>query len=481
MIRMLSVAVAMLLVATTAGSADDQVRDLLFRDALQARAAADEVNAKTYSPRNYEHGSDAFADATRDLDQNRPLDRVRAGLAEAQQSFNSAAETAVAAQQELAALIKLRDAANSVNAGLHDTSTWQAAERKFRDAILEFERGDQRLAQRRASEAEEPYRQAELTAIKAAYLNDARRLIEQAGKARADRYAPRTLSLARNLLAEAEKELSENRYDTDRPRDLARQAQYEARHALYLAGVISEATRDQRDPEALILAGEEPLRQIAAAADLNARFDQGYAPTTQLLIEHIRDLQTSNRQLEQDLYERVAQVDVLERQLSSLEQQLGGVSEQRKELEIQLARQARERERFARIESMFTADQAEVLRSGGNVIIRVVGTSFPVGKATIEPSAFSLLSTLMNAIRVFPDAQIAIEGHTDSYGSDATNMALSQQRADAVRAYLMANMNIDTSRLSATGYGETRPIANNETREGRARNRRIDVVIRPPR
>jgi outer membrane protein OmpA-like peptidoglycan-associated protein len=72
-----------------------------------------------------------------------------------------------------------------------------------------------------------------------------------------------------------------------------------------------------------------------------------------------------------------------------------------------------------------------------------------------------------------------VEGHTDSYGSDASNLNLSQERADAVKAYLLANMSMDPSRIEAIGYGESKPIANNETAEGRAKNRRIEIVIHP--
>jgi outer membrane protein OmpA-like peptidoglycan-associated protein len=72
---------------------------------------------------------------------------------------------------------------------------------------------------------------------------------------------------------------------------------------------------------------------------------------------------------------------------------------------------------------------------------------------------------------------ITVEGHTDSFGGDESNLELSQRRADAVRAYLLANMQLAPYRISAMGYGETRPISSNETAEGRSRNRRIDLVV----
>ena len=90
-----------------------------------------------------------------------------------------------------------------------------------------------------------------------------------------------------------------------------------------------------------------------------------------------------------------------------------------------------------------------------------------------------MLTKVQNAIKVFPECTITVEGHTDSYGSDEMNYGLSQQRSDAVKQYLIANMGMEESKINSVGYGENRPIANNETQEGRTKNRRIDVLIHP--
>jgi len=70
-----------------------------------------------------------------------------------------------------------------------------------------------------------------------------------------------------------------------------------------------------------------------------------------------------------------------------------------------------------------------------------------------------------------------IEGHTDNVGSDKSNLALSQRRANAVRDYIIKNFKIDRKRLAAKGYGESKPIADNATAEGREQNRRIEAVF----
>ena len=76
----------------------------------------------------------------------------------------------------------------------------------------------------------------------------------------------------------------------------------------------------------------------------------------------------------------------------------------------------------------------------------------------------------------YPKASFAIEGHTDSVGSKSSNQSLSERRANAVRDYLIAN-GIAADRLSAAGYGEDNPIADNKTRAGRAENRRVEVKL----
>jgi len=128
---------------------------------------------------------------------------------------------------------------------------------------------------------------------------------------------------------------------------------------------------------------------------------------------------------------------------------------------------------------MFVREEARVFREGENVILRLVGLSFDSGKSELKQENLDLLAKVERAIDVFPRSELIIEGHTDSYGSDEMNQTLSQSRAEAVQQYMINAMRIPTYRLIATGFGETNPIANNETASGRAQNRRIDIVIKP--
>ncbi|NLI47054.1 MAG: OmpA family protein [Acidobacteria bacterium] len=106
---------------------------------------------------------------------------------------------------------------------------------------------------------------------------------------------------------------------------------------------------------------------------------------------------------------------------------------------------------------------------------RLYGILFDVDSTTIRPESKPVLDEVIRILKVEPDWRLTIEGHTDSAGNDAHNLKLSQGRAEAVMAYLVGQ-GIAAGRLKATGFGESKPVAENATELGRARNRRVEFV-----
>lgn len=117
----------------------------------------------------------------------------------------------------------------------------------------------------------------------------------------------------------------------------------------------------------------------------------------------------------------------------------------------------------------------------GMVITLSGGVLFTSGKADLLSSAQAKLNEIAEAlIQQDPESIISIEGHTDAQGSTASNQDLSQRRAQAVREYLVSR-GLSGARLTATGFGEGRSIGDNASAEGRANNRRVEIVVRPAR
>ncbi len=474
----LLVVVAFLL-STVGSLAQDELRNTFFKDADAALAEADAVDAQLLAPRSYDRGVKAYAAAEAGLNRGRNILYLRDKTAEAASNFGAAKRAAELAKTILAQVLKSRQDAFNARANELSQEIWDKANREFAAAIRYLERGDLKSAKRKDIQATSLYRDAELMAIKAQYLTETRRLLADADKRRVGRYAPFTLNKAKQLLADAERELEENRYDTDYPRSLAQQANYEAKHAFYLADVVLSVRNKDLSVEMLVLQWEDPLRQIAGAADIVPAMSDGHEGLRVELVAYIENTQNELQSLGQDVDAGILRLADMEEEIRALDERLGGATAERTALVKRLEAQARVKAQFEQVEKIFTKTEARVFREGNNVILRLVGLSFDSGASAIKQGSFDLLGKVEKAIDIFPRSELVIEGHTDSHGGDELNQKLSQERAESLQQYMINAMRIPSYRVIATGYGETNPVANNETAAGRAKNRRIDVVIKP--
>ncbi len=110
------------------------------------------------------------------------------------------------------------------------------------------------------------------------------------------------------------------------------------------------------------------------------------------------------------------------------------------------------------------------------IVLTIGDVLFATGKADLSASAKKSVGTLAEFLQENPNRNVLIEGHTDSVGADDYNLALSQRRADSVKDDLLENA-IYAGRITAVGYGKKYPVASNDTKAGKAQNRRVDVVI----
>ncbi|AMN45954.1 hypothetical protein ACG33_02265 [Steroidobacter denitrificans] len=442
----------------------------------QARADGLEVLAPTAYAQALKAHEDALRNTARGREQ-RVGERVQSGQA----ALQRATASATLARQSFGSTLKAREDALLALAPVRAAAVWLRAAERFQQAMKENEAGDIPKAQRRATEAEVLLRDAELTAIKAGVLDEARALIDQADAAKVERLAPRSLAAARRHLADAEQEIQRSRYDLAASRRLAVRASYEARHAMHLAHLIERTLQQQKDGqaglEALMLSWEEPLQRMAADMELSLRFDEGMQSSLRELTERVQQQVQERRRLNQELLDRDEQLNASNAQLERLEARLGGVAEERIALQRRVDEQERLRANLTRIENSFTPEEARVYRQGEDVILSLLGLRFASGRSAIGRDGVRLMGKAHEALALFPDATISVEGHTDAEGSDSTNLILSQDRADAVKQYLVSTFALDPEKISSIGYGEARPVATNETAAGRARNRRIDLVI----
>lgn len=121
----------------------------------------------------------------------------------------------------------------------------------------------------------------------------------------------------------------------------------------------------------------------------------------------------------------------------------------------------------------------DVVRNGDNITLNMPGNvTFAFDKADIQPQFQPVLDNVASTLQQYNQTVIEVAGHTDSVGSDQYNQQLSQRRAEAVANYL-GSRGIMRDRMITVGAGETRPIATNDTEEGRAANRRVEITLVP--
>ncbi len=479
-----------------------QSKNALFEKANKAMFNAKAMQADLLVPTEYNKAVEYYEDAEEYYADKKGVEKIESALAEAVNYFNRATDFSVSAKLIFANTLNARSDALSAGADQFAKETWLEAEEAFNDAAKELEKGDRDDSYKYSTEAIEMYRKAELASIKTDLLDETRALLEKADDENVDRSAPKTLKMAKSLLAQTEKELESNRYDMDYPRILAKQAKYEAQHAIFLRSTILDIDEKDMEMEDVIRKYEMPLTRIAEKVGFVAQFHEGMEKPEQEIIKHIAYLQKNTKMLivenldkDKEITHLQSTVDLLRKQNMALNKEFNNqiakrtdaMKKQTKELENEKAalaakidKQRKLDDQFDAVYSIFDNTEAKVIRSGDEIVISMHGFGFDVGKSEIKPVNFDLLTKVQDAIKIFPKSNVVVEGYTDSFGGDEANLKLSQKRSDAVTQYLNANSDYKgISKISSVGYGENNPVANNETADGRKQNRRIDIKIQP--
>lgn len=212
--------------------------------------------------------------------------------------------------------------------------------------------------------------------------------------------------------------------------------------------------------------------------------------------QEIARLKQDNTKLEEILQ---AKSDTLSKQISDLRKQNRLLKEEKDALQSKtLALEVQRKEEFLEMKITYQdllRDMKSEIEKGkititqleGKLKVNMMGEIlFDSGRTTIKPQGVKVLERVGKALLDVSDQAINVEGHTDNVPISAelkkwypTNWELSVARASAVARYLQEKIGVDPSSISATGYGQYKPIASNKTKEGRAKNRRIEIVLVP--
>ena len=446
------------------------------------------------SPNGFKRAETAFLNAQKDLEKGNAIADIRASVQASWTHLQKAEEIAKISRETLTETLQARDMARNAGATKFEKA-YRRVEDDFLDLTRAIEKDNLSYAQKNRQKVTEEFRELEVRAIKENTIGTVRKLIAQAEAANARKIAPRAYEKAMAQLSATDAFISANPYAKKEMHAMAKHALFQADRLVVVTSLSNRVKAMQ--PEDIVLLVEDHLHTIATALDAQDMRDHDYQTQLDNIIgsvdalkkdrnfiaEKNANLQTEMETLKADYQ---AQIDALNVRVAMLEgktreDQMAKerLARERMAVEQRLAAERKFNQLYATVRDYFETDEAEVYKKENQLVLRLKAIRFPVGESIIMPENYSLLSKVQKAIRTFDDPRVIIEGHTDTTGSDEVNMLLSQQRADAVREYLIANQTLSPESISAVGYGSERPLASNATPAGRAINRRIDILIIP--
>jgi outer membrane protein OmpA-like peptidoglycan-associated protein len=257
-------------------------------------------------------------------------------------------------------------------------------------------------------------------------LVDARAAYQSAAKGPAAQQSPAELHVAKQSLDQAERSFNDDG-DSPATKDYA----YIAIRKAQLADASARAALAQKEKEA----AERDLNNLTGEA---LRKAQGELASTKSNLEKTTEQLAAEKRAREEAEKRAAQAMADLQKIASVKQESRGM----------------------------------VITLSGSVL-------FPTNESTLLPAAIIKLNEVADAlIKGNPDANITIEGHTDSQGQRQYNMDLSQKRAESVKSQLVSR-GVAADRIKTVGVGPDRPVADNKTAEGRANNRRVEIIVEP--
>jgi len=440
-------------------------------EALAARVdQATQARINVLSPTSFDAAARSLQQAQTELKGGGSMQEILDSVAAGQAQLDNAEKFAKVSQDLFPSVIDARAAARSAGA-MNLGEPYNDVEERFLSLTRAVESDDVSWAVKRAPKVERAYRSVELLAIKSSTAGEIRNLIALARKEGAADLVPNTLAQTEKMNVALDEFITQNRYAGDEIGVQADQALFQANRLVALTR--QAASYEKRKPEEIALTQEAFISAVATELALPPVGDRAFKDQRTMVIDATRELRN-----DRDFV--VNQTEQLRKQAAQLNAKIADLEGKSAEERAQLARLEAEKRMnalYTEVSSTFDPEEAEVYRQGNQLVIRLRGVQFPVGGYVLQPPAYPLLAKVQKAIREFGEPTVLVEGHTDSTGTSEVNQHLSQERAEAVVAYLVANNTLPQDRVTAVGKGFGEPIASNKTNAGRALNRRIDVVI----
>ena len=411
-------------------------------EVMQKMASAQQEQFDVLADDEYAKGSNYLADAKRGLKEGDSNESVLENAAIAKAFFQDAREKASSRQSISSRILRARKSA--LSAGVRKSDVLVESLNDIDDDLKsESKQFSRSLSPEDFSELQKKYLVLESKAVQFSQLNAANQAIKQANENDAEDLAPkslRTASLdyktAMNMIAQSPRS----------PKVYNKSVQKSLASTTLLFDVMNVIMGAKGTPEHIALQIVNQKRTLGELSSNVGKLEANLKTTKQSLQQKEGDLQ------------RTAVV------LKTQEEQLSKASTQ---VKFQQA--------MDEAQKVLSSDEALVYQQGNKLVFRLKRINFKTGKAIIPESSKKLISSVDSIIKKLDVEKVIVQGHTDSVGSAKINEKLSKKRAAAVAQYIASLRG--GYKITYAGFGESHPIASNETEAGRATNRRVDLVL----
>ncbi len=436
------------------------------------------------APKNFERARKAYDEAQILLKSHGDANLVSIKFKVALEEIEAGRKAAQHLREQVPTVLAARNAAREAGADTLVPAAWQRAEQQLGRVVREVEAGHA-VAPTDADDVAGSYRAARRDALRKSVLDQAWELRDQIDRRKGEKLTPVMSLRVHQAISRAEAALAQENLDLARTEgaNAARSAQ----RTLDIITHIERAQKSEAPWEAAVLPYDDALDTVAVRFDTELDYTNGVTGASQPLLSRINrnqdslatrisELEISHQSLEQSLAEAQTSLADAQNRIVELERRMSAAEGERSTTRAKLQFS----DQIARAQNHFGPGEASVRQTeSGQVVMRLLAIRFAAGATKLDKAASKLLDKAAAAIGEFPGAKIAVEGHTDSDGGEQANSDLSMARATAVRNHLSGALKMAKDQITATGFGESRPIADNGTREGKAMNRRIEIVLTP--
>ena len=427
------------------------------------RVKADKLQAELLSYDAYSNGAENLEKAQKGLSENYEKQFIIDKAAIARAEFEKAIQNSEIRQNNALRMLQARKSA--LDAGLENSDRLKQAlldvDDDLRDETGDF---DEVLEPKAFSEFQKKYFELEIRAVQFRELDSVRGSIQIAEQDDAGELAPKSLRTALLDLKEAENIIAQSPRE---PEIHMGSVDKSIASSVLLTEVMDVIANAEGTPEDIALKIVYQNRELAKLSENVGNLEKNLKVTKSSLEQTEGKLVIQSEALKSTSAE-------LNSTKSNLEETESALILQNEELE-KSSMQIRFQHAMDEAVKQFSEDEASVYQQGSKLIFRLKKINFASGTSYVPKASKPLLSKIDQIIKSIRAELVAVQGHTDSVGAAELNKSLSTKRAVSVANYLASLAG--GYKIGYVGYGESKPIASNETKEGRAINRRVDLVV----